>query len=164
VRQPAPRTVVIGIGNPDRGDDAAGPQVLRRLRGRLPAHVELIEEGGESIALLDQLQGCEAAYLIDACRSGGPPGALRRIDARDCPLPPDSRECSTHGFGLAQALELGRALGLLPRRCVVYCIEGTSYDPGAPLSDPVRSAIDTLAARLIAEIGAGGSQQHVSAR
>jgi hydrogenase maturation protease len=164
VRQPAPRTVVIGIGNPDRGDDAAGPQLLGRLRGRLPAHVQLIEQRGEATALLAQLQGCDAAYLIDACRSGSPPGALRRIDARDCPLPPDSGECSTHGFGLAQALELARALGLLPRRCVVYCIEGASYDPGAPLSAPVRCAIDTLAARLIAEIGACGSPRRVSSR
>lgn len=46
-----------------------------------------------------------------------------------------------------------RALALLPQRCVLYCIEGGSYEPGTPLSAPVCAAIDTLAARLIAEIG-----------
>jgi hydrogenase maturation protease len=28
---------VIGVGNPERGDDGAGREVARRLRGRLPA-------------------------------------------------------------------------------------------------------------------------------
>ncbi len=154
MRRPAPRIVVIGIGNADRGDDAAGPALLDRLRGRLPVHVELIEQRGESTALLAQLQDAGAAYLIDACRSGRPPGTVRRIDALASSLPRDGHHCSTHGFGVSQALELARALGLLPGRCVVYCIEGASYDPGAPLSAPVRMAIDTLAARLIAEIGA----------
>lgn len=150
-----PRIVVVGIGNADRGDDAAGPALLARLQGALPAHVELIGVHGEATAVLGLLASADEAYLIDACRSGRPPGTVQRIDARLSHLPPASRECSTHGLGLAQALELARALGMLPRRCVVYSIEGGSYEPGAPLSAPVRAAIDALAAPLAEEIGRG---------
>ena len=147
-----PRTAVIGIGNPDRGDDGAGVALLERLRGQVGKDIALIAHGGEATALIELLQGATGAYLIDACRSGNPPGTLRRIDARACSLPWDGRASSTHGLGLAQALELARALELLPRRCVVYGIEGGSFAPGARLSAAVLAAIDTLADRLIAEL------------
>ena len=36
-----PRRIVLGIGNSSRGDDAAGPAVVRRLNGTLPADIEI---------------------------------------------------------------------------------------------------------------------------
>lgn len=148
------RQIVIGVGNLERGDDAAGRIALARLRGRLAADIELIEEGGEAAALLVAMEGATAAYLIDACYSGAPPGTIYRFDAAAIRWPRALRSCSTHGLGLAEALELARALGMLPGRCVVYAIEGASYELGAPLSAPVRAQIDALAARLTAEIDA----------
>ena len=58
------------------------------------------------------------------------------------PLPRGALGMSTHGFGLAEALELARALGQLPRRCIVYAIEGASFETGAPLSPEVAAAVD----------------------
>ena len=147
-----PRQVVIGIGNLERGDDAAGRIALRQLRGRLSAGVALVEMSGEATELLATMEGAGAAYLIDACVSGAAPGAIHRFDAAVSPWPRALRSRSTHGLGLAEALELARALGVLPHRCVVYAIEGAAYDLGAPLSAPVRAQIDALAARLAAEI------------
>ena len=49
------RCVVLGIGNPDRGDDAAGRIVAQRLRGLLPVDIEIIEHDGEGTSLLGQL-------------------------------------------------------------------------------------------------------------
>ncbi len=59
---------------------------------------------------------------------------------------------SSHGLGLAEAVELARALGQLPRSCVVYAIEGESFAVGAPLSPPVATAVADVAARLRVEI------------
>lgn len=146
------RTAVIGIGNPDRGDDGAGAAVLARLRGRVGADVDLIAHGGEATALLELLQGVRRAYLIDASEAGQAPGTVRRIDALACSLPHAGRQGSTHGLGVAQGIELGRAFALLPEQCVVYCIEGASYDLGAPLSSAVGAAVGAVAARLLAEI------------
>jgi hydrogenase maturation protease len=149
----APRAVVIGIGNRDGGDDAAGPALLARLRGRMPPDIGLIEQSGEATTLLDTLACAADAYLIDACRSGCLPGTIHRFDALARPLPRIHRECSTHGFGIADGIELARVLGVLPRHCLVYCIEGASYQPGAPLSAPVLAALETLAARLLTDLG-----------
>lgn len=152
-----PSTVVVGIGNPDRGDDAVGRAVARALRGRLPDHVGIVEADGEATALLECLEDVPEAYLVDACASGSPPGTIRRFDAAAEPLPQAAFGLSTHGFGLAEAIELARALGQLPGRCVVYAVEGQGFETGAPLSAPVERAVPGVVERLCAELaGADG--------
>ena len=148
----APRIVVIGIGNIERGDDGAGRAVARLLRHMLPGEVEIVEQDGEATALLDSLDGASAAYLIDACVSNAPSGTIHRIDANHAPLPQASSDLSTHGFGLAAAVELGRALGRLPARTIVFAIEAESFTAGAPLSEAVAAATVIVADRIRSEI------------
>lgn len=149
---PPRHRVVVGIGNPSRGDDAAGLEVARQLRGELPENVALAEETGEVAALLTRIEETNAAYLIDACASGAPAGTVRRFDAAAAPLPHHTFGLSTHGLGLAEAIELARALGQLPARCVVYAIEGASFEAGAPLTPAVTKAVAEVVERLQAEI------------
>jgi hydrogenase maturation protease len=146
------RCIVLGIGNPDRGDDGAGRAVAQGLRGALPDGVALAEADGEATGVLARLEGADAAFLVDACVSGAPAGTVRRLDVGVAPLPEDAFGLSTHGFGLAQAVELARALGRLPPRCVVYAIEGASFAPGAPLTPAVAAAVNEVARRLRAEL------------
>jgi hydrogenase maturation protease len=148
----APHRIVIGIGNPDRGDDAAGREVARLLRGRLPDDVEVAEHYGEATALLARLEGVAAAFLVDACTSGAPTGTVRRFDLAETSLPPAAFGMSSHGLGLAEAMALARALGQLPRRCIVYAIEGECFAIGAPLSPPVSAAAIQVASLVDAEI------------
>jgi hydrogenase maturation protease len=136
---------VIGIGNPDRGDDAVGRIVARHLMTRRPADVRIVEHSGESTGLLDCLNGAECAYMVDACVTGCPPGTIARFDVTATALPPDAFRCSTHGLGLAHAVELARALGRLPRPCVVYAIEGRRFETGAALSPEVAAAAEKVA-------------------
>jgi hydrogenase maturation protease len=137
--------LVIGIGNPDRGDDAAGRIVAQRLSMRSPAGVRIVEHNGESTTLLDCLNGAQCAYVVDACAIGRPPGTISRFDVTATALPPDTFACSTHGMGLAHAVELARALGCLPRRCVVYAIDGRRFETGAALSPEVAAAAKRVA-------------------
>ncbi len=141
--------MVIGLGNPSCGDDGAGRACVAALAGRLPAEVELIESDGEPAALLALLARAREAWLIDACRSGAQAGTVRRFDVTGHPLPALAVPHSTHGLGLNEALELARALGMLPERCLVYAIEGCSYRTGASLSQPVRAAIAVVAERIV---------------
>jgi hydrogenase maturation protease len=135
---------------------------VRLLAGRAPADVELLRHAGEATTLLDGFAGAEALYLIDAAASGAPPGTVRRFDAGTSALPSGLAEMSSHGFGLAQAIELARALGSLPPRCIVYAIEGARFDAGAALSPAVVRAAATAAERILAElttlpVGRGGA-------
>jgi len=147
-----PDVAVFGIGNPDRGDDAAGRIVADLLRGRLPADVEVVEHDGEGASLLARLEGLSTAILVDACWSGVPAGTVSRFDVQEAPLPRARFGISTHDFGLAAAIELGRALGQLPERCIVFAIEGAEFVAGAPLSPRVAAAIDGVVRRVIEEV------------
>jgi len=148
------RRLVIGIGNPDRGDDGVGPAVARRLRARAPDGVELLETDGEASRLLELLAGADVAWLVDAAVSGAAAGTIRRLDPIAAPLPRSLFAVSSHGLGLAEAVELARALGSLPRRLVVYAIEGAGFAPGAPLTPAVAAAVIEAEERLLGEIRA----------
>jgi hydrogenase maturation protease len=140
VRDPLPgpdgRARLIGTGHALRGDDAAGLLVARRLGG--------ITHEGEGTALLDLWEGCDAVVLVDTVRSGVPPGTIRRFDASTEPLPAESRFASTHAIGVAEAIELARSLGRLPRTVIVYGVEGAGFAAGAALSAAVRASLEAL--------------------
>jgi hydrogenase maturation protease len=125
---------VIGVGNAARGDDAAGLIAARRLGG--------IEHEADPLALLDVWDGAESVVVIDAVRSGAAPGTIHRFDATE-PLPAALRSStSTHAVGLAETIELARALGRLPERLIVYGIEGERFEAGADLTPAVAAGID----------------------
>jgi hydrogenase maturation protease len=145
---------VVGLGNPWRGDDAAGLHAARALRGRLPAAVEVLEESGEPTALLERFAGADALWLLDAVRSGSPPGTIHRLDATREELPASLFSASTHHLGLAEAVELGRALGRLPSRLLVYGVEGERFEPGEQLTPAVAAAVGELVRRVGEEVGA----------
>lgn len=142
--------LIIGAGNRDRGDDAAGLIAARLTRERLAGAggVMVLEHEGDGASMVELFQDAGAVIVIDAVRSGAPPGRVHRFDATLRPLPATLQRASTHGFGVADALELARALGRLPARVIVYGIEAASFDHGAPLSPPVRSAVASVAARI----------------
>jgi hydrogenase maturation protease len=137
--------LVVGIGNADRGDDAVGLIVARRLRTRSLAGARVREHDGESTSLLDCLSGVDSAYMIDACKTGQPIGTVNRFDVSLTALPDSACGRSTHGMGLADAVELARALGRLPRRCVIYAIDGRNFHAGAGVSPEVAAAAELVA-------------------
>ena len=141
--------LVIGIGNPDRGDDAVGCVVAGMLRGR---NVPAVEHSGEATALLAALRGAERAWLIDAAQSGAPSGTIHRIDLATADAPLSRGSVSSHGFGVAEAIALACALGELPPHCIVYAIEAASFTAGAGLSPAVAQAAQEVAARILAEL------------
>ncbi len=146
--------MVIGAGNPERGDDAAGREAARRLRKIGLQGAQIAETPGEATALLALMEKASAVFLIDACVSGAPVGTVRRVDLAQSALPEAQYGVSSHGFGLAEAIGLASALGTLPRRCVLYAIEGGSFDTGAPLSPAVAEAVGDVVERLRREIQA----------
>ena len=140
---------MIGVGNELRGDDAVGLHVARALAGE----AEVREFHGEPIGLIDSWAGYDRAILADATESGAEPGTIRRIAAHEAALPPELRRASTHLLGVAEAVELARALNRLPAQTIVYGIEGACFDTGAELSPEVAAAAETVARAIREELG-----------
>jgi hydrogenase maturation protease len=143
---------VVGVGNRWRSDDAVGLLVARRVRGEVPRGVEVLELEGEPAGLIDAFEGADALYVVDAVSSGAAPGTVHRLDASAEPLPAELFASSTHLLGLADALEIARALGRLPGRVVVFGIEGESFAAGEGLSAAVEGAAERVAEAVREEV------------
>jgi hydrogenase maturation protease len=143
-------TIVIGVGNALRGDDAAGLRVAQLLAERGLDNVR--ESSGEIASLIDLWQGADFALLVDAAQSGAEPGFISRFDVSTEPLPVEFLHCSTHAFGVAEAVELARALETLPPRVIVFGIEGISFEHGAILSPEVAAGVEQAAAMIETEL------------
>jgi len=146
------RTLIIGLGNEYRRDDAVGLVVARRLREAAPLSVLVREETGEGASLLESWQDADTVILIDAVQSGAAPGTVHRLDAHERPIAREFFRFSTHAFGLAEAVELARALGRLPPRLIVYGVEGKSFEAGVGLSPEVEAAAQVVVDRVLGEL------------
>lgn len=169
----AVRIVVIGTGNPYRGDDAVGVVFSRRFREVAPHGVTVIEHDGEPAELLNEWAGADIVYLVDAVRADEQvtgsvadakrrdtslprttcaAGRVYRFDAHRDPLPAELFRVSTHAMGVAEGIELARVLDRLPQRLTVYGIRGDGFDHGAELSAEVDSACDEVVSLVLGEI------------
>jgi hydrogenase maturation protease len=146
------RTVVIGVGNAFRGDDAVGLAVAERVRERA-AGLEVIVCEQEPVRLLDAWAGADLALLVDAVSSGAEPGTVHRLDATRDAVPATVFRGSTHAFGVAEVVELGRALGRLPERLLVFGVEGAEFRAGRELTPGVAAAVEPLVQELLEEAG-----------
>jgi hydrogenase maturation protease len=143
---------LIGVGNRFRRDDAAGLEVVRRLRLAHPPGVVLIEQEGEPASLIESWSTADEALVIDCVSSGSSPGRVHRFDVTDAPLPAEIFNPSTHAMGLPEAVELARELDRLPGRLVVYGIEGENFEAGEGLSEPVQKTVEKLVMDLYHEL------------
>jgi hydrogenase maturation protease len=146
------RLLIIGIGNPNCGDDAIGPLVAQRLVGRLPPEVTIFDRTGDMLGLIEEWSGRDGVVLVDAAKAVASPGTIHRIDLLRESLPAGMSLASTHAFGLTDAVELARALDQLPARLVVYAVVGERFDPGAPQSPAMSKAAEVVAERVVLEV------------
>ncbi|MCX6339061.1 MAG: hydrogenase 3 maturation endopeptidase HyCI [Candidatus Aureabacteria bacterium] len=137
------RLVLVGVGNPLRGDDGVGSLLARRMRERGKPFVldggTAPENCGEPIAALAP----ETVLVVDAARCGGDAGAVRIFRSGEIA----GGALSTHDQSL-------RVLAhYLKRRCgcemLILGVEPASVGIGEGLSAPVRAALDEMEAVLL---------------
>lgn len=149
-----PKIAIIGIGHEACGDDAVGRAVAERIRRSVSADVTVFDVRGNPATLLDVWKDVTCAIVVDAVRSDAKSGTIYRIDLLTETLPPDVQPTSSHGFGVARVVELGRILNRLPRQLILFGIAGERFEAGAPLSSSVAAAVHEVCRRIESEIAA----------
>ena len=146
------RALVVGLGNAQRRDDGVGLVVARSLQAGGDRAPDVVEVSDDLLALLDLWAERPLAIVVDAIRSGRPPGTVVRLEGSATEAIPAVLATSTHGLSLADGVGLGRALGRLPRRLVVYGIEAGDLAVGWGLSAPVERAVLEAVAQIRDEL------------
>lgn len=145
------KIVILALGNRFRGDDAAGLEVATRLNRETDAYT-IIEGADDALAIMDAWHSAALAIVVDAAVTGGQPGTVHRVEMDSGLLPKDMSRCSSHGLGVAEAMELSKAMGRLPRRLIIYGIEARSMALGEPLSPELAEPAERVARKIEADV------------
>jgi hydrogenase maturation protease len=147
--------LVVGLGHPDRGDDAVGSLVAGRLQADALAGVA-VRSLPEPAALTDLWEGYDLVVVVDAALAPGAPGDVQTYDISVGPLPAEvAGALSSHGLDLPAVVETARLLDALPRRLVVVAVTATQFRLGEPPDPAVQAAVDVAAERVRALVSRG---------
>lgn len=148
--------LVVGLGHPDRGDDAVGGLVADQVGQRRSDLV--VEHLLDPAALLDVLNDVEVLVVADAALSPAPVGTVEVFDVSQRPLrEATGRPPSTHGLSLATVLDLARTTDTLAPSAWVVTVAADSFDIGQPPHPRVRAAVPDAARRVVDLLSQAGS-------
>ncbi|HMK29901.1 MAG TPA: hydrogenase maturation protease [Terriglobales bacterium] len=139
---------IICCGNRERGDDAAGVLVGERLRD---LGIEAQTVTRDAFSLIKAWTGAEDVVVVDTVTTNAPAGKVHVWKNAQF-IVPRRRTSSTHGFGVAEAIELARAIGCLPARLRLYGIEGKKFGFGNEVSPEVRHGVAEVVRKIAAEV------------
>ncbi len=151
--------LVIGYGNPGRGDDGAGPELVARLEalrdaGELPDVFDTAVDYQLQIELASDMHDRRLVIFVDAAANQQAAVETRPLRAnRD-------RSYSSHELSPEALLDVQRrAFGSSPSRCELIAISGSRFDLGATLSEATRRGIDLALASAAEQIRAIADKQ-----
>lgn len=146
------RALIIGCGNLLRGDDAAGPEVVRRLTARgLPDGVGCVDAATAGIDVALAMRSVPHVIVVDACRSGSMPGTLIELRGAEVEQLPPPSGISVHALRWDHALAFARwrLADEYPAEVTVLLIEGERFEYGEPLSPAVEEGVERVCERIL---------------
>lgn len=142
--------LIFGVGNEQRGDDAWGPWLARRLAGEVS--VPVVEVGEVPEAYLHRVPPRGCLLILDAVDFGGQPGEVRLFQPLE--VPPISG-WSTHRLPLRVLAEyLWKAKGA---QTWVLGVQPACLEWGAPLSPAVKAAGERILPWLLEWLAGNGA-------
>jgi hydrogenase maturation protease len=148
------KPLFLGVGNLHRADDGVGPLLAEKLAqdADLAQIADIMPHSGEGASLMHLWEERERVIVVDAMKSGQPLGTIHRFDAVVQTLSYGVFRYSSHLFGLAEATEMSRALGTLPKEMIIYGIEGREFSFGADVSPEVTESLQKVEADVRADL------------
>lgn len=161
---PPPSRLIIGIGNPSRGDDAIGPVCIARLSALLSTQlsehpsalnlpdVELLTDFQLQVEYALDLAGRDEVIFIDADVDGAAPFEFRSLT----PNPSVENSHTSHVLSPEAVLATCVRIGATPpSHAYVLAIRGITFELGEGLSPQAESNLNAALAFL---------QRHLLAR
>jgi hydrogenase 3 maturation protease len=132
------RYVIVGVGNPLRGDDGAGSFLVNRLHGK--THVPLVDAGDVPENYLGVVKSAqpELVLIVDAVELGAHPGDAAIVETQQL----GGTMATTHNTSLAlfaKAVQYETGADIF-----VLGIQPGTTEFGAPMSLPVEKTLAYL--------------------
>ena len=145
-------TLIIGLGNPLRGDDGVGVRIVKELNERtLPHNVDVVDGGTQGLGLINLMENRQRVILVDAVDIGQAPGDFVRFTLDEVLLPGSDQHLSIHAAGLRDALLLAQTLNKLPPEVIIYGVQPKQFAWDTGLSPEVEASLPGLVAAVLVE-------------
>lgn len=143
----AERVALIGIGDELRRDDYVGVETVKKLRGKLPKHVLLVESETVPESYLETIAEFRPthALLIDAGMADLEPGQMKAIGV--CSALGSKAAVSTHALPLRVFCEYLETM--IGAKVLLVIIQPETTDFGSGLTHSVKEAAEKLAQTLM---------------
>lgn len=163
--------LVVGIGQPFRGDDAFGLKAVHLWQEKHPDTARLVRvkvTDTPHLELLDVIKNIQSAILVDAISAGTDPGRLVRLVSNNLSaLNLDAK--LSHGWGVTEILKLGQIINpaLNKVHMVLIGVIGDDFSIKAGLSPQVQASLDSAVemiekeVRSLLQLFPGGSNENL---
>jgi len=144
------KVLILGVGNPLRGDDGAGPYLIKQLKGRVDATLLNGEEEPENY--LDQIAGMkpDGILIVDSVDLRAKPGSVALLDENQI----ERRSLFTHHASLKLFIECVK--GETGAEVLVLGIQPKSIEIGQAISNEVKESLGHLRDILVRAFGPSG--------
>jgi hydrogenase maturation protease len=110
----------------------------------------MIAHTGDGAQLINLWEHKNKVIIVDAAHGGGEPGTIYRLDMSKNEIAQELTGYSSHSFGVADAIALGREIRRLPKQLIVFAVEGIKFDHGTSLSPEVAKTVTILIEQIFA--------------
>ncbi|MDR2726906.1 MAG: HyaD/HybD family hydrogenase maturation endopeptidase [Deltaproteobacteria bacterium] len=150
---PAPRVLILGVGNILLSDEGLGVRAVDYLRehAALPAHIRLLDGGTLGIRLMPVLTDCDMLLILDAVLGGAEPGSLYRLEGEDLRRSLSFRD-SMHQTDLADTLLMCELAGHRPETVVLGLEPADITTLNDALTPVIRERLPMLAEATLTEL------------
>ena len=145
------RVCLVGVGNPDRGDDSFGLRLAEAVRDLGYPDVILAERTPERWTEGLARGGYQTLVFLDAVGMSAAPGDVIFLEGAE--IAARYPQVSTHKLSLGTIARLIEAAG--PTRVFLLGVQPQSVDHGAELSAPVRTTLEILCDLLMETLPIG---------
>jgi len=146
----ARRVAIVGIGSDLRADDAAGVEVVRRLRRNLTSPNVLLIDAGvapENFTAKIKKFGPSHVLMIDATDLGLKPGAASLVDLSSITGP----SIFSHRLPLSIFADYLRAH--VETKIILIGIQPANARIGSEMNDHIKKAVDEVSSAILKTLG-----------
>jgi hydrogenase maturation protease len=135
------KTLVVGLGNPDRADDGAGIEIVSHWKARLKKRAFVEPETSVETVVMNHLDddGVEAFLFVDAADFGGTPGEIHRFGIEDASS--FKPAWSTHQVPIGLLMQL---IASKKKRAFLLGIQAGSVELFGAMTRDVIQAVEAL--------------------
>ncbi|RKZ35523.1 MAG: hydrogenase 2 maturation endopeptidase [Gammaproteobacteria bacterium] len=150
-------TLLLGVGNILLQDEGVGVRVVEEFQRRylIPEGLDVLDGGTSGIDLLHHIANREHLIIVDAVKTGDPPGTVIRLGGDKVPAF-FRQKITPHQLGISDVLAVATLRDEHPKNIVLIGIVPLTMETGLELSTAIAAKLDTLIDRVLEELEARG--------